>query len=96
MEKQYYVYIVTNKPYGTLYTGVTSNLIQRIHQHREGMAPGFSKKHGLNCLVWYEIHQDVSTAISREKTIKKWRRDWKVFVIQEMNPGWNDLYPTSI
>ncbi len=94
--KQYYVYIITNKPYGTLYVGISSNLVQRIYQHREGMAPGFSKEHGLNRLVWYQMHQDVNEAIASEKKIKKWRRDWKVNVIQEMNPEWKDLYPSII
>ena len=96
MEKHYYVYIITNKPYGTLYVGISSNLVQRIYQHREGMAPGFSKVHGLNRLVWYQMHQDVNEAIASEKKIKKWRRDWKVNVIQEMNPDWKDLYPSII
>jgi putative endonuclease len=94
MSKQYFVYIITNNPYGTLYTGVTSNLIQRIHQHREGVVEGFSKRHDLNRLVWYEVHEDVHAAITSEKRIKKYRRDWKVNLIQQMNPQWIDLYET--
>jgi putative endonuclease len=94
MSKQYFVYIITNNPYGTLYTGVTSNLIQRIHQHREGVVEGFSKRHDLNRLVWYEVHEDVHAAIASEKRIKKYRRDWKVNLIQLMNPQWIDLYET--
>ncbi len=92
MQKQYYVYILTNKPYGTLYVGVTSNLVHRIFQHKEGLAEGFSKKHGLNRLVWYEVHEDAREAITREKLIKKWHRDWKVSLIQSKNANWDDLY----
>jgi putative endonuclease len=92
MGKQYYVYILTNKPYGTLNVGVTSNLVQRVFQHKEGLVEGFSKTNGLNRLVWYEVYEDVNAAIANEKKIKKWRRDWKVNVIQRMNPEWKDLY----
>ena len=88
----YCVYIITNKPYGTLYTGVTNNLIRRIYEHRNGLAEGFSKQHDLHRLVWYEVHEEIIPAIAREKTIKKWRREWKVNVIQAMNPSWGDLY----
>jgi putative endonuclease len=92
MEKQFYVYILTNKPYGTLYVGVTSDLAQRIYQHREGLAEGFSKRHELDRLIWYEVHEDVTQAIAREKRIKKWHRDWKINLIQTTNPDWKDLY----
>jgi putative endonuclease len=92
MEKSSYVYIVTNTPYGTLYVGSTSNLIQRIWQHREGVIDGFTMQHGLKRLVWYEIHGGIMEAGLREKRIKLWKRDWKVNLVQSMNPGWQDLY----
>ncbi len=87
-----YVYIMTNKPYGTLYTGVTSDLVKRVWQHREGLAEGFTKTHGLKTLVWYEKHESVLEAMAREKRIKRWHRDWKVNLIQSMNPSWDDLF----
>ena len=87
-----YVYIMTNKPYGTLYTGVTSDLVKRVWQHREGLADGFTKEHGLKTLVWYERHESMLEAIARDKRIKRWHRDWKVNLIQAMNPSWDDLF----
>ena len=87
-----YVYMMTNKPYGTLYTGVTSDLVKRIWQHREGLVDGFTKQHGLKSLVWYEQHASMLEAIAREKRIKRWHRDWKVNLIQAMNPTWDDLF----
>jgi putative endonuclease len=92
MQRQYYVYLLTNKPWGTLYTGVTNHLVRRTFEHKEGLAEGFTKQHGLKTLVWYEVHEDVTAAITREKQIKRWRRDWKVNLIQAMNPEWRDLY----
>ena len=86
------VYIVTNRPNGTLYTGVTSNLRQRAWQHRAGAVPGFTARYGVNRLVWAETHDSADIAIRREKQIKEWRRDWKVNLIQDMNPDWRDLY----
>ena len=74
MEKQYFVYLLANKPYGTLYTGVTSNLLQRIYQHKEHFIEGFTKKYDVHKLVYYEVHADIYEAISREKRIKRWRR----------------------
>jgi putative endonuclease len=88
----YYVYILASDRYGTLYTGVTSDLIKRAWQHREALAEGFTKKYGVKQLVWYEIHNDVTAAITREKQIKKWNRAWKIRLIQEQNPQWRDLY----
>lgn len=96
MQKQYYAYLITNKPYGTLYVGVTSNLVQRIFQHRNDFVEGFSKQHDLHRLVWFEVHGDVMAAIAREKQIKKWRRDWKINLIQKTNPQWNDLYDSIV
>ena len=92
----YFVYIITNQRYGTLYVGVTNDLVRRIYEHREGFVEGFSKRHDLGLLVWYEVHEDINAAITREKTIKKWRRDWKINLIQENNPEWNDLYATIV
>jgi putative endonuclease len=90
----YFVYLITNKPYGTLYVGVTSDLVKRIYEHQGGFVEGFSKQHKLHRLVWYEVHGDVLAAITREKLIKKWHRDWKMNLIQAINPEWNDLYET--
>ena len=90
--KQPCVYIMASKRRGTLYTGVTSNLPKRSFEHREGLVSGFSKKYGCKTLVWYEVHEDPYEAITREKRIKKWNRDWKINLIQSMNPSWDDLY----
>lgn len=89
-EKQYFVYILASKTYGTLYTGVTNNLVQRIYQHKEGLAEGFTKKYHIHRLVYYEIHFDVYEAITREKRIKKWNRQWKINLIEQNNPQWLD------
>ena len=93
MEKAFCVYILAGGRNGTLYTGVTSNLIQRVWQHKEGLTDGFTKEYGIKSLVWYEQHESAESAISREKQIKKWNREWKIRLIEEMNPYWNDLYP---
>ena len=93
MEKAFCVYIVASERNGTLYSGVTSNLIQRVWQHKEGLADGFTKEYGIKLLVWYEQHDTADGAITREKQIKKWNREWKIQLIEEMNPYWNDLYP---
>ncbi|TAG04990.1 MAG: GIY-YIG nuclease family protein [Burkholderiales bacterium] len=92
MDKQFYVYILTNTRNGTLYTGVTNNLARRVWEHKEGLVEGFTKQHELDTLVWYEIHATAYEAITREKRIKAWKRDWKKRIIEEMNPYWNDLY----
>ena len=86
------VYIVTNKRNGTLYTGVTSDLPGRIWQHKNGTFEGFSKRHGCNLLVWFESHESMDAAITREKQIKEWQRKWKLRIIEERNPNWDDLY----
>jgi putative endonuclease len=91
-----FVYIVTNQRYGTLYVGVTSDLVKRATEHRLSTVAGFTKVHGLDRLVWYEAHEDIVAAIEREKRIKRWRRDWKVNLIQSINPEWVDLYPSLI
>jgi putative endonuclease len=90
--KSSYVYILASGRYGTLYTGVTSDLIKRTWQHQEGFIKGFAKEYGVKQLVWYEQHEDIQSAITREKQIKKWNRAWKIRLIQEQNPLWRDLY----
>ena len=77
---------------GTLYVGVTSNLVGRVWQHMNDVVDGFTRKHGVHRLVWYEVHETMESAISREKTMKKWHRQWKVELIEESNPDWLDLY----
>ena len=92
MEKEFYVYILASRRNGTLYTGMTSNLVKRAWQHRNGEMDGFTKKYGVKCLVYYEMHQNAESAIMREKQIKKWNRQWKLRLIEKDNPQWNDLY----
>ncbi len=86
------MYIVASKRNGTLYTGVTSNLPGRIWQHRNGTFGGFSKRYGCKHLVWFEAHETMEAAITREKQIKEWRRAWKLRLVEEANPDWDDLY----
>ena len=86
------VYIVTDVPHGTLYVGVTTDLIRRIAQHRAGEIDGFTKRYGLKRLVYFEAHDDINEAIKREKRFKKWPRAWKVRLIAQDNPDWCDLY----
>jgi putative endonuclease len=86
------VYILASKRNGTLYTGITSNLTQRVWQHKNNIIEGFTKKYNVKTLVFYEVHDNVESAIAREKRIKKWRRAWKLKLIEEMNPQWKDLY----
>lgn len=90
--KNGYVYIVTNKPFGTLYIGVTSNLVKRIWEHKEKIVDGFTKNYSLDLLVYYEMHEQIESAINREKQMKEWNRNWKLRQIMEMNPDWKDLY----
>ena len=85
------VYILCNRPFGTLYVGVTSDLPARIWQHRNDAACGFTSTYGLHQLVWYELHETMYSAISREKQLKKWNRTWKIRLILRRNPGWRDL-----
>jgi len=89
-----WVYILTNKPNGILYTGVTRELARRVSQHRERVAPGFTNRYGLKRLVWCEHHTTIAGAIQREKNMKHWPRAWKVRLILADNPDWNDLYET--
>jgi len=90
--KQFYVYMMTSRRNGTLYTGVTSDLIKRVYEHKNGLVDGFTKKYGVHFLVWYELHQTADTAFNREKQIKKWNRSWKLELIEKGNPEWHDLY----
>ena len=90
--KQYYVYILASRIGGTLYIGVTNNLIRRVYEHREKLVEGFTKQYGVARLVYFEVHSDVEAAITREKQMKKWNRAWKVRLIEESNPNWDDLY----
>ncbi len=90
-EKQYYVYLLASKRYGTLYTGVTSDLAKRIYEHKEGLVQGFTKEYNIHQLVYYEVHSDIYEAITREKQIKKWNRQWKINLIEQDNPLWLNL-----
>ncbi|WP_159692474.1 GIY-YIG nuclease family protein [Cognatazoarcus halotolerans] len=90
--KQACVYLLASRRNGTLYVGVTSNLVQRVWQHREGLAEGFTKRYGVKQLVWFELHDDMASAIRREKALKEWQRAWKIELIEKTNPGWRDLY----
>jgi len=92
MEKYYFTYILANKPYGTLYIGVTNDLLKRVYQHKSKKSKGFTKKYGITRLVYYEVCNDVNAAIQREKQLKKWNRQWKINLIEENNREWRDLY----
>ena len=94
MERTYHVYILASARNGTLYLGVTSDLSGRVYQHREGLTPGFTSKYGVKMLVWYEDFPTADEAISAEKRIKRWRRAWKLELIEKFNPQWLDLYLT--
>jgi putative endonuclease len=87
-----FVYILTNKPFGTLYTGVTNDLIGRVHKHRQGSASVFTKRYGITMLVWYEVHESIAAAIQRETSLERWKRDWKIDLVNKMNPEWRDLF----
>ena len=91
-EKQPCVYLLASKRNGTLYIGVTSNLPQRVWQHKEGFIQGFTKRYGVHTLVWYEAHETMESAITREKALKEWKRTWKLALIEKDNPTWLDLY----
>jgi putative endonuclease len=87
-----YVYILASKKHGTLYIGVTNDLVRRVYEHKTKAVPGFTTKYGVDKLVLFEIYEDAATAIAREKELKKWRRDRKTRLIEEQNPNWDDLY----
>jgi len=92
MERQPCVYMLASKRIGTLYTGVTSNLLKRIWEHKNNQIERFSSKYGVHTLVWYELHDTMESAIQREKAIKNWKRVWKLKVIEKTNLNWHDLY----
>ncbi len=89
---QYYIYILASKKRGVLYIGVTNNLIKRIYEHKNDLVKGFTNKYHVHKLVYYETTEDVNSAITREKQLKKWKREWKIKLIEQNNPGWKDLY----
>jgi putative endonuclease len=89
----YHVYILASRPRGTLYVGVTNDLVRRVHEHREGVADGFTKRYGVTCLVYFETTENVAAAIRRERRLKEWQRAWKIALVEERNPAWIDLYP---
>lgn len=88
----YSVYMLASRKHGTLYVGVTRDLVRRVHEHKTKAVRGFTAEYGVDHLVWYESYDDPATAITREKTLKRWRRDWKINLIEAGNPGWIDLY----
>jgi putative endonuclease len=90
--RSFYVYFLASRKHGTLYLGVTNNLVRRVYEHKTKAVPGFTKRYNVDRLIWFEIYDDALTAIAREKELKKWRRDWKVRLIEESNPNWVDLY----
>ncbi len=94
--KKGYVYIITNKNNSVLYIGVTSDLVRRVYQHKNKLVDGFSKRYNLEKLVYYELSENIETAIQREKQLKNWHRGWKINLINEKNPNWDDLYETII
>ena len=91
-----YVYIMASERNGTLYIGVTSDLVKRAYEHRNGVIPGFTRKYGCKTLVWYEKHDDLAQARLRELQMKKWKRLWKLSEIEQLNPDWQDLYLTLL
>jgi putative endonuclease len=92
MERQFYVYILTSEPQGTWYIGYTSDLVRRVYEHRVGEIPGFTRKYGVKRLVYFETFEDPRLAQQRERSLKKWQRDWKINLIERDNPFWEDLY----
>ena len=92
LTRSYYVYLMASRRRGTLYVGVTNDLAKRVCQHKQGSIEGFTKRYGVKTLVWYEQTDSIESAIVREKQIKKWKRDWKIELIESGNPQWKDLY----
>jgi len=93
---QYYIYIMANKKNGTLYVGLTNDLIRRVYEHKNDLIEGFTKKYRIHILVYYEVYRDIKNAIIREKRLKKWNRNWKIQLIEKNNPEWEDLYDKLI
>jgi len=96
MHKQPAAYILASKRNGTLYVGVTSDLVKRIWEHRNNMVEGFTRRYDVHRLVWYELHESMESAIKREKRLKEWKRKWKLELIESANPNWDDLYHTIV
>ena len=96
LNKQPAVYILASQRNGTLYMGVTSDLVKRIWEHKNNLVEGFTKRYGVHQLVWYEMHENMESAIKREKQIKEWKRKWKLELIEDMNQNWEELYCTII
>lgn len=92
MSKRYAVYLLASQRHGTLYIGSTSNLIQRVHQHKESLVGGFTKQYRVDQLVWFELHESSLAMVMRERQLKEWKRQWKVELIEKENPQWRDLY----
>ena len=92
MDKEPCVYLLASRRNGTLYTGVTSNLVKRVWEHKHDVVEGFTKRYGVHRLVWYELQPDMESAIGREKAIKEWKRRWKLELIESLNPDWRDLF----
>jgi putative endonuclease len=92
LTQSYYVYMLASRRRGTLYVGVTNDLVKRVWQHKQGLVEGFTKRYGIRTLVWYEQTESIESAIAREKQIKKWNRDWKIELIESGNPQWKDLH----
>jgi putative endonuclease len=92
----FYVYIMSSKKNGTLYIGVTSDLLKRVYEHKNNLVDGFTKKYGVHRLVYYEHTEDAESAIEREKSLKRWHRQWKIRLIEKQNPDWKDLYEELI
>ena len=90
--RQYYVYILASKRNGTLYTGVTSDLIKRVYEHKNNLVEGFTQKYNVHNLVYYEVTESIESAIRKEKQLKTWKREWKIRLIKKGNPEWKDLY----
>jgi putative endonuclease len=96
VNKQPAVYILASKRNGTLYIGVTSDLVKRLWEHKNNLVEGFTKHYGVHHLVWYEMHERMESAIEREKRLKEWKRSWKLELIENSNPNWLDLYDTIL
>ena len=92
----FYVYLLSSRPNGTLYTGSTRDLIRRVWEHKQKAVPGFTTKYGVDRLVWYERHESLEAAFARERQIKNWKRLWKIQLIEADNPQWTDLYPSIV
>jgi putative endonuclease len=96
MNKAFYIYILANQKHGTLYIGMTNNLVRRVYEHKSGLVKGFTQKYKLHRLVYFEICDAALAAIQREKTLKKWPREWKLNAIERENPNWQDLYSSLL